>query len=289
MNGNNLKLAIQKKGRLTDKTINLLRSSGIDIDNYSDRLTVSARNFDLDILFLRDDDIPEYVQDGVADIGVVGENVLLEKQSDVKLIKRLGYSRCRLMIAAPNEIQFFSLEQLNGKKIATSYPNILRKYLENNNVSSKVIDISGSVEIAPALGIADYICDIVSTGNTLKLHKLKEVSKVIDSEALLISRKNIENDNQKNELLNKLIQRIESSLTAKSSKYLMMNIPADSLEKIKKIVPAIKSPTVLPLADESMLAVHAVIPKDLFWSIIDDLKSVGASGILLFPIENLIP
>lgn len=289
MNGINLKLAIQKKGRLTDKTLNLLRSSGIDIDNYSDRLTVSARNFDLDILFLRDDDIPEYVQDGVADIGVVGENVLLEKQSDVEIVKKLGYSRCRLMIASPNDFVFSSVNQFEGKKIATSYPNILKTYLQKNNVNSKIIDISGSVEIAPTLGIADFICDIVSTGNTLKLHKLKEVTKVIDSEALLISRKNINADLSKKELLNKLIRRIESSLTAKSSRYLMMNIPADSLERIKEIVPALKSPTVLPLADEGMLAVHAVIAADLFWNIVDDLKSVGASGILLFPIENLIP
>lgn len=289
MNGNNLKLAIQKKGRLTDKTLSLLRSSGIDIDNYSDRLTVSARNFDLDILFLRDDDIPEYVQDGVADIGVVGENVLLEKQSDVSLIKKLGYSRCRLMIASPNDFIYENLIQLEDKRIATSYPNILKKYLTENNVNAKIIDISGSVEIAPALGIADFICDIVSTGNTLKLHKLKTIEKVIDSEAVLISRNSITKDSTKNELLSKLVQRIESSITAKSSKYLMMNIPASSLENIKKIIPALKSPTVLPLADEGMLAVHAVIPNDLFWDIVDKLKSEGASGILIFPIENLIP
>lgn len=289
MNGNNLKLAIQKKGRLTDKTLNLLRSSGIDIDNYSDRLTVSAKNFDLDILFLRDDDIPEYVQDGVADIGVVGENVLIEKQSDITLQKKLGYSRCRLMLASPNDFEFNSVDQLNGKKIATSYPNILRNYLKENNVEAKIIEISGSVEIAPSLGVADFICDIVSTGNTLRLHKLKTFTKVLDSEAVLISRNSIDQDSSKSALLNKLIQRIESSLTAKSSKYLMMNIPTESIERIKKIIPALKSPTVLPLADEGMSAVHAVIPNDLFWNIIDDLKAEGASGILLFPIENLIP
>ena len=193
------------------------------------------------------------------------------------------------MIASPNDFIYENLIQLEDKRIATSYPNILKKYLTENNVNAKIIDISGSVEIAPALGIADFICDIVSTGNTLKLHKLKTIEKVIDSEAVLISRNNITKDSTKNELLSKLVQRIESSITAKSSKYLMMNIPASSLENIKKIIPALKSPTVLPLADEGMLAVHAVIPNDLFWDIVDKLKSEGASGILIFPIENLIP
>lgn len=287
LNGN-LKLAVQKKGRLTEKSLELLKSCGLDIENYSERLIVTARNFELDILFLRDDDIPEYVQDGVADIGIVGENVVVEKNAGVNIIKKLGYGKCRLMLAVPENDDADSLRDINGKRIATSYPRILDNFLAENNIDAKIIEISGSVEIAPSLGIADLICDIVSTGNTLKLNKLKKFIPVFDSEAVLIGNKNLQSAGDKIEILRNLLLRVESALNARTSKYLMMNIPKESLIRIKQILPALKSPTILPLADESMLAVHAVIPSEKFWTINDELKEAGASGILLIPIENMI-
>ena len=287
MNGN-LKLAIQKSGRLTDKSLQLLRTCGLDIENYKDRLIVSARNYELDLLFLRDDDIPEYVQDGVADIGIVGEDVVIEKEADVEMIKKLAYGKCRLMLAGPEDGNIPELDQLNGKRIATSYPKILNNFLRNNKIDAKVIQISGSVEIAPSLGVADYICDIVSTGNTLKLNKLKKITTVFDSEAVLIGNKNIEKDSDKFLKLKNLITRIESALNAKNSKYLMMNIPKASLDTIREIIPSLSSPTILPLANDKMLAIHAVIPSDKFWEIQGDLINAGASGILLIPIENMI-
>ena len=287
MNGN-LKLAIQKKGRLSDKSLQLLKNCGFEIENYSERLFISARNFKLDVLFLRDDDIPEYVQDGVAGIGIVGENVLYEKDTDVEVIKRLGFGKCKLMIGVPENEDINSYEQLNGKSIATSHSKILKSFLNKNNITARVIEISGSVEIAPSLGVADYICDIVSTGNTLKFNKLKKSFNVFDSEAVLIANKKISQDKEKVELLNKFTARVDSVLLAKNSKYLMMNIPKDSLSDIQNIIPSLKSPTVLPLADESLLAVHAVIPQEKFWEIVGDLKAAGASGILLLPIENMI-
>lgn len=287
LNGN-IKLAIQKSGRLTEKSLQLLRVCGLDIENYSDRLLVSTRNFELDLLFLRDDDIPEYVQDGVADIGIVGENVVIEKEADVDTIKKLGYGKCTLMIAIPEDKNMLNLEELNGKRVATSYPKILSNYFRNQKIDAKIIQISGSVEIAPSLGIADCICDIVSTGNTLKLNKLKKFTNVFDSEAILISNKNIDKDSEKYVILKNLIARIESALNAKASKYLMMNVPKAALPKIREILPSLKSPTILPLADESMLAVHAVIPSDTFWNIQNDLHEAGASGLLLIPIENMI-
>ncbi|MCL5029985.1 MAG: ATP phosphoribosyltransferase [Bacteroidetes bacterium] len=287
MNGN-LKLALQKKGRLTEKSLELLRLCGMDIENYSERLVVSARNFPLDILFLRDDDIPEYVQDGVADIGIVGENVINEKQTNTKILEKLGFGRCSLMLAYPETKELKKLEDVNGKTIATTYPNILNEFLRSKNLKAKIIELSGSVEIAPSLGVADLICDIVSTGNTLMMNKLKKSFKVFDSEAVLISSGDSLADSKKNEYLKDFRRRIRSVMTAHSSKYLMMNIPKNSLDKIIGIIPSLKSPTVLHLAEKDMLAVHAVIPAEKFWHIIEDLKAAGASGILLLPIENLI-
>ena len=287
MNGN-LKLAVQKKGRLTDKTLELLKLCGLDIENYSERLVVTVRNFPLDILFLRDDDIPEYVQDGVADVGIVGENVVFEKQAKIKIQEKLGFGRCSLILAHPNDKELKEIGDLNGKTIATSYPKILRSFLDKNKLDSKLIELSGSVEIAPSLGVADLICDIVSTGNTLMMNKLKKSFKVFDSEAVLISSEKEFEDVNKKVILNDILKRIRSVLTARTSKYLMMNIPKDSLEKVIKLIPALKSPTILHLADEHLLAVHAVVPANTFWDIIDDLKAAGASGILLLPIENLI-
>lgn len=287
MNGN-LKVAIQKKGRLTDKSVELLKLCGFDFENYSERLFVSARNYPIDILFLRDDDIPEYVKDKVADIGIVGENIVLEKQTQTVTLEKLGFGRCSLLLAHPNDKELNSLSEINGKTIATTYPKILTNFLKKNNLKANIIELSGSVEIAPSLGVADLICDIVSTGNTLMMNKLKKSFKVFDSEAVIISSKAKLDDEKKNKILEDLLRRIRSVLSARTSKYLMMNIPKDSLKKITEIIPSLKSPTVLHLADENMLAVHAVIPSDKFWSIIEDLKKAGASGIILLPIENMI-
>jgi ATP phosphoribosyltransferase len=288
MANGNLKLAIQKSGRLSEKSLQLLRTCGLDIENYSNRLIVTTRNYELDLLFLRDDDIPEYVQDGVADVGIVGEDVVIEKEADVEMIKKLGFGKCRLMLAGPENEDIKEIQEINGKRVATSYPKILANYFRDNKIQAKIIQISGSVEIAPSLGVADYICDIVSTGNTLKLNKLKKYMTVFDSEAVLIGNKNIEKDSDKYSKLKNLIVRIESALNAKNSKYLMMNVPKDSLERVREVLPSLKSPTILPLADESMLAVHAVIPSDMFWEIQKDLHEAGASGLLLVPIENMI-
>ncbi|MGE5804841.1 MAG: ATP phosphoribosyltransferase [Ignavibacteria bacterium] len=285
---NKLKLAIQRKGRLTDKSVELLKLCGLDIESYTERLVVTARNFPLEILFLRDDDIPEYVQDSVADAGIVGENVLFEKQTTTLEMEKLGFGRCSLIIAHPEKNHLKSINEIDGKTIATSYPNILKNFLKKNNINAKIIELSGSVEIAPSLGVADLICDIVSTGNTLMMNKLKKSFNVFDSEAVLISSKATLNNPEKNGILQDLLGRIRSVKNARDSKYLMMNIPKSSLERIVEIIPSLKSPTVLHLADENMLAVHAVIPSNKFWNIIEDLRAAGASGILLLPIENLI-
>lgn len=288
MDNGNLKLAIQKKGRLSDKTLELLRLCGLEIETYSERLLITAGNFSIDLLFLRDDDIPEYVQDGVADIGIVGENVVFENNADVDVIEKLGFGGCKLMIAAPEEKLPSCICDLNGKTIATSHPRILQKYLDDNKINAKIINISGSVEIAPALGVADMICDIVSTGATLMMNKLKKSFKVFESQAVLIGTKELKQNAGKYAILLDLQTRIRSALTARNSKYLMMNIPSGSLDNITKLIPSLKSPTVLPLADGKSLAVHAVIPAQGFWNIVSDLKAAGASGILLLQIDNMI-
>ena len=284
----NLKLAIQKKGRLTEKSLQLLRNCGLDIEDYDERLIISARNFELDLLFLRDDDIPEYVQDGVADLGIVGEDILYERKAEVDVIRKLGYGRCRLALAVPEGKEFKDVKELHGQRIATSYPNLLKSYLEKNSIKATVVEISGSVEIAPSLGVSDFICDLVSTGNTLKLNKLVKSFDVFSSQAVLISNKNIQSNVSKKPILEDLMTRIDSALQAKTSKYLMMNVPKSSLEIIENIIPSLKSPTIVALADESMVAVHAVIPSDKFWTIHKQLKDAGASGILLLPIDNMI-
>lgn len=285
---NNLKLAIQKKGRLHDKSVQLLKSCGIEIENYQDRLFVSASNFSIDVLFLRDDDIPEYVQDNVAHIGIVGENVMLEKKLEVEVIKKMGFGKCSLMLGIPEKEELNSIKELENKTIATSYPKIVKQYFTENNINANIIQISGSVEIAPTLGVADYICDLVSTGNTLKLNKLKKSFKVMDSQAVLIKSKKYNFNEELQKTFEKLLVRIESSLNARKSKYIMMNVSKESLEKIIEIIPSLKSPTILPLSEEGLYAVHAVIKEDKFWEINEDLKEAGASGILSLPIENII-
>lgn len=284
----NIKLAVQKDGRLTENSLQLLRNCNLEIEKFSDKLVVSVRNFKLDLLFLRDDDIPEYVQDGVAELGIVGEDIIKETKSDVKIVKKLGFGRCNLRIAIPETAELKNLSDLNNKRIATSYPNILTQYLLENKIDAKVVNISGSVEAAPSLGIADYICDLVSTGNTLKLNKLKASINVLRSEAVLIKTKGLQKVSDKFKIYLSLLSRIESVLNAKNSKYLMMNVEKDSLSEVLKLIPSLKSPTVLPLADKNLLAVHAVIPAEKFWEIVNDLKSAGASGILLLAIENIV-
>jgi ATP phosphoribosyltransferase len=287
LNGN-LRLAIQKKGRLSEKSLQLLKNCGLDIEDYNERLLISARNFKLDILFLRDDDIPEYVQDGVADIGIVGEDVLYERNADTLVVRKLGFGKCQLSLALPENKEINSIRDLQGQRIATSFPNLLKKYLIEHSIDATVVEISGSVEIAPSLGVADFICDLVSTGNTLKLNKLKKSFDVFSSEAVLITNKMLELDAEKKSLLDNMLVRIDSALQAKRSKYLMMNLPKASLGRISEIIPSLKSPTIVPLADEALIAVHAVIPADKFWDIYLELKDAGASGILLLPIENII-
>lgn len=284
----NLKLAVQKKGRLTEKSLAMLKDCGFDIENYNERLLVTVKNFSLDIIFLRDDDIPEYVQDGVADIGIVGNNVVQEKGAKIEICRYLGFGKCNLLIAVPESAELNSVQELKGKKIATSYPVILKKYLNENNIEANIIEISGSVEIAPSLGVADYICDIVSTGNTLKSNKLKKSFPVFESQAVLISNNNLRNDEIKFDLLKSLLKRIDSVLSAEKSNYLMLNTSQSSLNEVLKIIPALKSPTIMPLADGEMVAIHAVISSDKFWSIEDKLKIAGASGLLLLPINNMI-
>ena len=288
-NNGNLKLAVQKKGRLTDKSVELLKHCGIDIDHYSERLVVPAYNFPLELLFLRDDDIPEYVQDGVADIGIVGEDIFVSKNAKTEIVEKLGFGKCTLMLAAPDKLTIKTAKDIGGKTIATSYPRILQNYLDENKINAKIIEISGSVEIAPSLGVADLICDIVSTGNTLMMNKLKKSISVFESQAVLIRSSSNTMKPAKVEILDELHKRIKSVLIAKNSRYLMMNVPKANLEKIEKVIPSIKSPTILPLADENLVAIHAVIPEGFLWKIVDSLKEYGATGILLLPIENMIP
>lgn len=284
----NLKIAIQKKGRLNSKSMQLLKSCGIDIENFQDRLFVTASNFNLDVLFLRDDDIPEYVQDNVAHIGIVGENEILEKGLDVEPVKKLGFGKCSLMLGIPEKDELKNIKDLEGKTIATSYPNIVNNYLVENKINSKVIELSGSVEIAPSLGVADYVCDLVSSGNTLKLNKLKKSFNILDSQAVLIKSKKFDDNAELKNSFDKLLTRIESSLKARKSKYIMMNVPKSNLDQIIEIIPSLESPTILPLSNQDMVAVHAVINEDKFWEINEDLKAAGATGILSMPIENII-
>ena len=279
-----LKIAIQKSGRLNEKSVELLKNCGLSFENYKSSLISPVSNFPLEILFLRDDDIPEYVQDGIADLGIVGENVIHETEVDVAYLQKLGFGRCSLKLAIPNQCDVETVADLNGKSIATSYPVILRKFLEQNNVTADIRTISGSVEISPGLGLSDAICDLVSTGGTLKSNGLKPFADVLHSEAVLIGRKGQEND----VLTTELLQRIQSVLRAKETKYVVLNIERKNLEAIKSLLPGIKSPTVVPLAEEEWVAVHTVIPERDFWERISELKAAGAQGIVVMPIEKII-
>ncbi len=281
-----LKIAIQKSGRLHDSSLKLLKDCGIVADNGNDQLKVSAQNFPLEILYLRNSDIPQYLEDGVADIAIVGENLLVEKQKEIEIVEKLGFSKCRVSLAVPKEVSVNDLSYFYGKKIATSYPNTLTQFLNKNNISADIHFISGSVEIAPNIGLADAVCDIVSSGSTLFKNGLKEVKTILTSEAVLAKSKKIKAD--KKVILDQLSFRIRAVLKAQDTKYILMNVPNDKIEAVSAILPVMKSPTVLPLAMEGWSSLHSVIQENQFWEVIDELKSAGAEGILIAPIEKII-
>ncbi|MEM7550757.1 MAG: ATP phosphoribosyltransferase [Bacteroidota bacterium] len=281
-----LSLAIQKSGRLHESSVKLLKECGIRISNGIKKLKSPVDNFPMEIFYLRDDDIPQYVEDGVADLGIVGENVVLEKDKDVQLVEKLGFARCRLSLAVPKDFKYNSIRDLSEKEIATTYEVILKKYLKEQGVSADVREISGSVEIAPGIGLADAICDLVSTGSTLFMNGLKEVETVLKSEAVLI--RNHELAQEKLQLLDQLLFRIKSVNTAKNNKYILLNIPNEKIDKVADIIPGMKSPTVVPLEREGWSSIHSVVKEDDFWSVIESLKSEGAEGILVVPIEKMV-
>jgi len=279
-----LKIAIQKSGRLNEKSVELLKNCGLNFENYKSSLISPVSNFPLEILFLRDDDIPEYVQDGIADLGIVGENVIQETEVDVNYLQRLGFGKCSLKIAVPNSDNIETLDDLNGKSIATTYPVILGKFLKEKNIEAEVRTISGSVEISPGLGLSHAICDLVSTGGTLKSNGLKPFADVMSSEAILICN----NNNCESDLIKELVQRVQSVLRAKETKYVVLNVQKDNLPTVIKLLPGVKSPSVVPLAEPDWVAVHTVIPERDFWDRISQLKQAGAQGIVVMPIEKII-
>lgn len=281
-----LRIAVQSKGRLYEDTMNLLKETGIKIGSNKRTLLVQSSNFPLEVLFLRDDDIPQTVADGVADVGIVGENEFVERNENADIVKRLGFSKCRISLAIPKAVDYQGVEWFNGKKIATSYPNILSSYLKKNNVKTDIHVIQGSVEIAPGIGLADGIFDIVSSGSTLISNNLKEVEVVMQSEALLIGNKNL--SDEKKAILDDLLFRVESVLIAEDKKYVRMNAPKANLDEIVKVLPGLKSPTIIPLADPEWCSVHAVLDEKHFWEIVGQLKALGAEGILVTPIEKMI-
>ena len=281
-----LKIAVQKSGRLYDDSIRLLKECGIELNNGNKQLKAAAFNFPIEVFFLRDDDIPQYVYDGVADIGIVGENVLLEKEKDIELVYRLGFGKCRLSIAIPKSMQYQSSIDLNGIKIATSYSNILHNYLAKNEIIAEIHEISGSVEIAPGIGLADAICDLVSSGSTLFTNGLKEVEVILQSEAVLTANKKLSVENKA--ILDKLLLRINAVKTAKNNKYILLNAPNDQLKNISRLLPGIKSPTIVPLAEEGWSSVQSVVNENDFWEVIESLKGFGAEGIIVLPIEKMI-
>mgnify|MGYP001389858315 FL=1 len=281
-----IKIGIQKSGRLNQNSIDLLKNCGISIENFNDQLKVSASNFPLDIYFLRNGDLPKYIKDGVIDLAIVGQNIIEEKGDEIDVIENLGFSKCRVSIAVPKTTKINSIQKLNGLKIATSYPKTLEKFLKKNNINSDIHIINGSVEIAPNIGLSDAICDIVSSGSTLFKNNLIEVFKILDSEAVLVQSSNM--TPKKLDIVDKLMFRIRSVLRAKKSKYILLNVPNNKIEKISKILPVLKSPTVLPLGIKGWSSMHSVIDDDKFWEVIDKLKAEGAEDILVCPIEKMV-
>jgi ATP phosphoribosyltransferase len=281
-----LKIAIQKSGRLNEDSIRILKEAGIEFNNGLNKLKAEAYNFPLEVFFLRDDDIPQYVEDGIADIGIVGENVLLEKNKNVSVVDRLGFGKCRLSIAIPKNQKYKSILDLEGKRIATSYSVILSKFLKKNKINAEIHEISGSVEIAPSIGLADAICDLVSSGSTLFTNGLKEAEVILKSEAVLVANNKLSKEKQS--ILDKLLFRINAVKKSKNNKYILLNAPNKNLDVICKILPGMKSPTILPLADKEWSSVHSVVNENDFWEIIEKLKAKGAQGILVVPIEKMI-
>jgi ATP phosphoribosyltransferase len=282
----NLRIAIQKSGRLYEDSVTLLKECGIDLRNVKDRLRTESDNFPLEVFFLRDDDIPQYVEDGVADIGIVGENVLFEKNKIVEVVEKLGFGKCRLSVAIPRSQEYKGIASLEGKRIATSYPRLVEEFLLNNGVKADIHEISGSVEIAPGIGLADVVADLVSSGSTLFMNGLKEVETILQSQSVLIKNKSL-NEEQLG-LLHKLLFRIQAVKKAKRNKYVLLNAPNDKLKEIIALLPGMKSPTVLPLADSGWSSVHSVLSEDEFWDRIEKLKAAGAQGILVVPIEKMV-
>lgn len=281
-----LKIAIQKSGRLSEDSLTLLKECGIDLRNVRDRLRTESDNFPLEVFFLRDDDIPQYVEDGVADVGIVGQNVLFEKAKDVEVVDELGFGKCRLSIAIPRGSNYEGPGDLEGKRIATSYPHIVTGFLSSKGIQAEIHEISGSVEIAPGIGLADAVADLVSSGSTLFMNGLKEVETILQSQAVLFRHKGI--DAVRSQLLAKLAFRIRTVKKAKRNKYVLLNAPNDNLEKIISLLPGMKSPTVLPLAQKGWSSVHSVLSEDEFWDKIEQLKDAGAQGILVIPIEKMV-
>jgi len=281
-----LKIAVQKSGRLNEDSLKILKECGISIDNGKDQLKASSRNFPLEVFYLRNGDIPQYLRDGVVDAAIIGENVLIEKGQDINVVEKLGFSKCRVSLAVPKDVVYNSIEDLDGKRIATSYPNTVIEYFKKFNVTPDIHLINGSVEIAPNIGLADAICDIVSSGSTLFKNNLKEVEEMLTSEAVLAVSPNISKD--ANETLNKLQFRIQAVLKGRKSKYILMNAPNEKVENIIKLLPGMRSPTVLPLAEEGWSSIHTVIEKNSFWTVIDELKANGAEGLLVVPIEKMV-
>ena len=286
MNNRKLKIALQKSGRLSEDSINLLKKCGIKFNNGSGKLRAEAENFPLEIYFLRDDDIPQYTEDAVADAGIVGENVLAEDERNVKIIEKLGFGKCRLSIAVPKSFEYKNLEDLSDKKIATTYPNILSDFFKRSGVNVEIHTISGSVEIAPSIGLADAVCDLVSSGSTLFSNNLQEIETVMNSEAVLIARKNLDADLRA--ILDKLLFRIKAVNSAKQNKYILLNAPNDKLKKIIELLPGMRSPSVLPLAESGWSSVHSVIEENDFWEVVESLKNSGAEGILVLSIDQMI-
>ena len=281
-----LKIAIQKKGRLNDDSLKLLKDCGLSINNGKDQLKVTVENFPVELLYLRNSDIPQYIADGTADIGIVGENLLIEKQEQVAVVERLGFSKCRVSLAVPKDVEETGIEYFNGKRIATSYPVTLQNFLSKKNINAEVHTISGSVEIAPNIGLADGICDIVSSGSTLFKNGLREMCSILESEAVLVKSSKL--TVEKESILEKLLFRIKAVLRAKNSKYILLNVPNEKIAEITRILPVLKSPTILPLAEEGWSSLHSVIDESQFWEVIDELKDAGAEDILIIPIDKMV-
>lgn len=281
-----LRLAVQKSGRLNEDSLKLLKAIGISIDNGKDQLKASARNFPLEVFFLRNGDIPQYLRDGVVDVAIIGENLIIEKGNNIDVVEKLGFSKCRVSIAVPKTSEAKSLADLAGKKIATSYPKTVEKFLAKVGVEANLHIINGSVEIAPNIGLADAVCDIVSSGSTLFKNNLKEIEVLLKSEAVLVKSPQISKENQA--ILDKIQFRLQSVLAGRKNKYVLLNAPNNKVDEIIRILPGIKSPTILPLAQEGWSSVHSVINKNDFWDVIDELRAAGAEGILVCPIENMI-